>query len=266
MQLINRLINKIDHPIIKVGNKQKSQLTTQEIPTIVFQTWTDSLFGIRHAKEINKFRNLNPELDFVIYNDQDCDKYMNEAWSGSEILEIYKKSLFGPLKADIFRYCILFDKGGYYFDISKGCRFPLTKLHKPNNTAIISAEKNECFVPPDFESISKLIYYDRYYLQWGFGFKKNHIILETTINNICKYYPFFKGKIFKNPKSAILAFTGPGMFTKSLRESIPQLDIDDIKQAGVDFNDYGVFSLTGSEVRYKKIKPYTDFSNSMIVQ
>ena len=259
------IFNSIDRPIIKIGNKEKKVFTNQKIPTVVYQTWINKSFGIRHARQLKYFRNLNPDLDFEIYDDGESDNYMKEVWSGTEIYEIYKKSLFGPIKADIFRYCILFDKGGYYFDISNGCNVQITSLHKPNTTALISAEKNDCLYPPNFEIISKLDFYDKYYLQWAFGFTQKHIILENTINNICKYYPYFKNKTFNNPKNAILAFTGPGMFTKSLREAMYNINPKDITQAGVDFNGNGIFSLLGSEVRYKQKKAYASFSNCKIV-
>ena len=53
------------------------------------------------------------------------NEYMENNWKNNEIYEVFKNSLIGPLKTDIFRYCILFDKGGYYFDISRSCKIPL---------------------------------------------------------------------------------------------------------------------------------------------
>jgi mannosyltransferase OCH1-like enzyme len=241
------ILNSCDQPIIKIENKEKKVITNQKIPTVVYKSWINNSFWIRHYRHMNYFRNLNPDLDFKIYAHIDSDNYMKEVWNETEI---YKKSLFGPMKADIFRYCILFDKGGYYFDINKGCNIQITTLHDPNTTALISFGQNECILPPDFEIISKLNYSDKYYLQWGFGFIKNHPILENMINNICNYYPYFKNKIFINPKSAILAFTGPGMFTKSVRESMHNINSNEITQAGIDFNGNGIFNLHGSEVRY----------------
>jgi mannosyltransferase OCH1-like enzyme len=156
MRIIDKILNSIDRPIVKIGNKEKKVFVNQKIPTVVYQKWINKSFGIRHARQMNHFRNLNPDLDFELFDDEESDKYMLDAWKGTEIHEIYKKSLFGPMKADIFRYCILFDKGGYYFDISKGCNVQITSLHTSNTSALISAEKNECFLPPEFEIISKL--------------------------------------------------------------------------------------------------------------
>ena len=46
---------------------------------------------------------------------------MEKNWGKQNISKIFFKFINGPLKSDIFRYCILYDQGGYYFDISKGC-------------------------------------------------------------------------------------------------------------------------------------------------
>ena len=52
------------------------------------------------------------------------------------------------MRSDIFRHCILYDKGGYYFDISKGTQVSLRSLHSKSTEAIISNEPVECIIPP----------------------------------------------------------------------------------------------------------------------
>ena len=52
------------------------------------------------------------------------EDYMKNNWKNNSIYEVFKNSLVGPLKTDIFRYCILYERGGYYFDISRGCKIP----------------------------------------------------------------------------------------------------------------------------------------------
>ena len=87
------------------------------IPNVVYQTWEDHRFGKTHTKGILKFRALNPDMQFHLHDRKDRDKYMANSYGTHSIYQIYKNTKFGPMKADIFRYCILFEKGGYYFDI-----------------------------------------------------------------------------------------------------------------------------------------------------
>ena len=55
-------------------------------------------------------------------------------------LQVYQMSKFGQMRVDIFRYCILFERGGYYFDISKAYSESLDNLSNPNTEAVISYE------------------------------------------------------------------------------------------------------------------------------
>ena len=105
---------------------------------------------------------------------------------------------------------------------------------------------------------------EKYVLQWGMGFAKEHTFLNLLLENICEYYPFFKGKSFAVPKNAILSLTGPGMFTKTLREYLDTNEDADLMQAGIDVKGHGIYSLKGSEVRYATISSYASSKNSPI--
>jgi mannosyltransferase OCH1-like enzyme len=130
-KFIKNNIRKItEYPLIEIEDQLAIRPPKQKISPIVHQTWIDKKFGRTHAKSIKNFRKLNQNLSFKIYTDQDIKEYMSTYWSNHKIYKIFSNSLIGPLKTDIFRYCILYDQGGYYFDISRGCSIPLTKLHK----------------------------------------------------------------------------------------------------------------------------------------
>ena len=85
------------------------------------------------------------------------------------------------------------------------------------------------------------------------------------IDNICEYYPFFKNKVFENPSRAIVSFTGPGMFTKTIWELMDEVDDLNVDQLGIDFNKHGDSAFKGSWVRYVKAPSYADARNSVIV-
>ena len=99
---------------------------------------------------------------------------------------------------------------------------------------------------------------------WGFGFKKKHPLLKIQIENIEKYSKFIKGKIFKNPKANILAFTGPGMLTKSYRDYL-EIYKSKIIPNGVDFNGKGIYQVKGSNYRFKQSISYGLLKNSKIL-
>ena len=268
------MLSTIKKQIWMIGEKPMQTLsdrnaTTQthlhNIPPVVYQTWEVDYFGKTHFAEIEKFRDLNPDLSFELFAKEKLEAYMEDVWGQHPIYPIFKGAKFGPMLADIFRYCILFERGGFYFDISKGCSVSITSLCSANATGLISYEAHDCVVIPKPNAMRRMLHPEKYVLQWGMGFAKEHAFLHLLLENICEYYPFFKGKSFAVPKNAILSLTGPGMFTKTLREYLDANEDANLVQAGIDFNGHGIYSLKGSEVRYATIASYASSNKSLIV-
>ena len=103
-----------------------------------------------------------------------------------------------------------------------------------------------------------------HFLQWGLAIEKNHKFLELLLNEIVRNYAFFKGKVFENPKLAILNFSGPGMYTKVMRNYLAEYGLNGIKELDIKFDNQGIFKIRGSQFRYHKIKSYTYLKNAKI--
>lgn len=261
-----RILMFRETPMVElVDTKAVQPSLLKNIPPVVYQTWEVSYFGKTHYEEIQKFRALNPDLSFEMFAKEKLEAYMEDIWGRHPIYGIFTKSKFGPMLADIFRYCILHERGGFYFDISKGCSVSITSLCMPDSTGLISYEEHDCVVIPNPKAIERMKYPEKYVLQWGMGFAKEHPILTRMIENICEYYPYFKGREFSMPKNAILSLTGPGMFTKSIREVMDENSDLNIDQAGIDFNGSGIYDLKGSWVRYSVKSAYAKSRSKIIV-
>ena len=93
-----------EFPMVQLYDRTASKVWHNPlIPPVVYQTWRDNLFGRTHHAEIERFRNLNGDLSFNLFNDKQADLYMEEYWGNHAIGEIYKQGKYGPLKSDIFR-------------------------------------------------------------------------------------------------------------------------------------------------------------------
>ena len=253
-----------EYPLIELQDQKAHKPPKQNIPPIVHQTWINKKFGKTHAKSIMKFRQINKNLSFKIYSDEDIKKYMKSYWGRNKIYNVFKSSLIGPLKTDIFRYCILYDQGGYYFDISRACNVPLTKLHNSKSKFILTYEDTECYIPPSSKRVFDLKRPFNHILQWGLAFEKNNNFLKILIKEITKAYPLYKNKKFHNPKLAILNLTGPGMYTKVMRNYLSKNNIRNFKELDISFNGHGIFKLNGSQVRYHLKPSYTYLKNMKI--
>ena len=114
----------------------------------------DNKFGKTHAKSILKFRELNKNLSFRIYSNQMMEDYMKKLGQ-KKIYQIFKNSLI-DLSNLIFLDIVFCMIGGYYFDISRGCDVPLTKLHDKNTSFILTYEDTDCYIPPNNQKIFNL--------------------------------------------------------------------------------------------------------------
>ena len=260
----NKLRAFTEYPLIEIEDQVAKSPPKQSITPIVHQTWIDNKFGKTHTKSIKSFRSLNPNLSFKIYSNKEMKEYMKNNWSQHKIFNIFQNSLIGPLSTDIFRYCILYDQGGYYFDISRGCSIPLTRLHKKDTKLILTYEDTSCYIPPNTKKIYDLKRPFNHILQWGLAFEKKNKFLKMLIDNIIEIYTFYKDKIFSNPKLAILNFTGPGMYTYVMRKYISTYGMGGIKELDVKFDNKGIFRLKGSQFRYQIKASYTYFKNKKI--
>lgn len=235
------------------------------IPPNVYQTWVNRQFGKTLYKNIINFRKLNPDLNFHLFDNQKIQAYMEEFWGDHPIFHIYQNSQFGPSKADIFRVCILNERGGFYFDINKGCAVPLRSLLKPESDCLISYEQNNCIILPEQATMDRVQHPTKLAMQWSFGFAKNHPVTNMMIEEICNFYPYFKDKIFENPKDAILSFTGTGMLTRVIRKALLQNPDLQLNQAGIDYNGYAIPEMPGSWSRYFTSPAYSKSQNKPIV-
>jgi len=257
-------LERFEYIYKNIHNQNVTINLSRPIPNIVYQTWVNESLPWRMLKGVQIFRENNKDFSFILYNHNERDNYMLESWGSRKIYQIYKNSVFHSSKADIWRYCILYEKGGYYFDIKSSCEIPISKL-KVSRGASISYEPHSTFIPPSLEIFknNKNIGLN-VILNWAFGFKKNHPLLKIQIENIEKYSEFFKGKTFENPKASILAFTGPGMLTKSYRDYL-KIYKKKIIANGIDFNGRGIYEIPGSQYRYKQSINYSKVKNSKIL-
>ncbi len=254
-----------EYPLQKLDNQISYENLDQIIPPVVYQTWENDLFGKTHFKEIIKFRKINSQLSFILYDKKKRDDYMNHYWKNHKIHHIYKKVKLGVMESDIFRHCILYDKGGYYFDISKGCKVPLNSLHLNSTEAFISNEPVDCIIPPASKLFSLLKYPQNNFLTWGLGFKKNHLIPKMMIENIVNDHEYYVDKVFVKPKTGVLSLTATGQFTKVVRDYIQRYGSSNIIQSGIYFENNGIFSMKGCRVRHHLVRSYADIRNERII-
>ncbi len=84
------------------------------IPKVIYMTYHD-IDSIPNSV-INNFKNFCKGYTIEIHSDQSCEEFLYENY-GNDSVQLFREIPIGAHKADFWRYCILYYKGGYYFDI-----------------------------------------------------------------------------------------------------------------------------------------------------
>tara|TARA_R110001592_G_scaffold119991_3_gene323746 strand:- start:195 stop:1004 length:810 start_codon:yes stop_codon:yes gene_type:complete len=118
---------------------KKLQKNNFKIPLNIYQTWESNKVPKGMYDAINTWIKLNPEYTYNLYDSQDRLKYIinfncdNFSFNNKELLYCYNNMVQKAAKADIWRYLILYDKGGIYTDIDTECLIPLKEYIKEND-------------------------------------------------------------------------------------------------------------------------------------
>jgi mannosyltransferase OCH1-like enzyme len=78
----------------------------------------------------------NPKIEFHLYDQEDCRKFIQDNFE-NEVVEAYDSLIPCSYKSDLWRFCVLYIKGGIYMDIKYQCA---------NGFKFISLTESEHFV------------------------------------------------------------------------------------------------------------------------
>lgn len=201
--------------------------------------------------------------------------YMEDAWSGHAILDVFRGTRVGAARADIWRYCILYDRGGIYLDIDASLALRLGDLPKDIGE-LISYERNRIGdeIAPDvfpqdrrFETPppgSFLLRPDRIVINWCLMFRPKHPILLNAIETIAHHAPTFRGVRFGNMLQAVLHFSGPLVLTRAVWDHVETGGR--FAQMDIDYGGAGIFRLDTAFSLYSSSPHYSKESGKAILE
>ena len=104
--------------------------TSIKIPKVVYLTYHD--IDSIPSSVLDNFEKFCKGYRIEIHGDQSCEDFLYEYY-GSDAMQLFRQMKVGPHKADFWRYCILYAKGGYYFDIQTNLKDHVDNIFKPTN-------------------------------------------------------------------------------------------------------------------------------------
>lgn len=86
------------------------------IPPHCYMTWHTKTLPPKMKENFDYLVEKNPTITFHMYDDDDCREFLVKHFP-IEIVNAFDRLIPGAYKADLWRYCILYQWGGIYMDI-----------------------------------------------------------------------------------------------------------------------------------------------------
>jgi len=90
------------------------------IPLDIYQTWHTKDLPPKMRECVETLKKQNPEFNHHLYDEAECYEFIKDNFD-PEVAEAYDELIPGAYKSDLWRYCILYKRGGIYLDVKYYC-------------------------------------------------------------------------------------------------------------------------------------------------
>lgn len=246
----------------------------------IWQTWKvapdDEKFPQKYKRFHTTWTNNNPDNKHNIITDEQCDALINDLFGAvPDVAKAWNNMPKLILKADFFRYLILYARGGVYSDIDTTNLKPVetwisnndTILGKPNHAGLVVGIEADPDRPDWAEWYARRIQF----CQWTIQAKKGHPMLRELIARITEITldRLKKGQLNKvlgkDAGGDIMNWTGPGIWTDMVFEYMNNVMQPEQNYKTKEYDDVVTWKLfTGLEapvvLEDVLILPITSFS------
>jgi mannosyltransferase OCH1-like enzyme len=221
-----------------------------KIPNIVHYTFcTETNIPNEIKIVIQHNKKMCSNCKFIFYDDNACDEFIKENFD-EKVYNAYNSinPVYGAMKADFFRYCVLYKTGGIYIDIKSIIKYPIFKIIDKTDICILdyprtAYERWRKYTLPTFE-------------QWLLIFAPGHPYLLSMINLMVHYtkihyQPTIKYIPYLTTKEKILNITGPDAFAKAISIYVNGIKTtSNVLHRNIDYKKY--FKINHNE-NYKQM-------------
>jgi len=191
------------------------------IPLNIYQTWSTTNLPPKMKNCVQHLIERNPEFTYYLYDDNSCREYIKSNFD-KEILLTFDTLIPPAYKADLWRYCILYKKGGIYLDIKFYCEpgFKLIELVDKEYLVLDRPYSNNIDLNNEIKIVSDKNYYKNILNKVDIKFWKDKKVGIYNAVMVCKpnnpiilecIQAIVKNVKMKNYDYNELYVTGPGL-------------------------------------------------------
>jgi mannosyltransferase OCH1-like enzyme len=236
----------------------KSKSREYKIPKVIHQTFSHANLPYEIKFVMNENKKKCPDCVFKFYTDLDCELFIKNNFK-KEVYDAYKKinPIYGAMRADFFRYCVLYKEGGIYLDIKSSLLDDPFKYIKEDDICILDLKRN---------NLEPWRFYKPTYEQWLLIFQKGHPYLAKMMLQMVhyiniKFEPHIHGVKRLDTKQKILHVTGPDAFTKAIESE------NKILHRNLDYQMLAIIYTTDYKKMYEmnNMKHYSEYNEPLYI-
>jgi hypothetical protein len=206
------------------------------IPKKIFQTYKtfkkiEELSGYEDfpiSKAVSSWTRFIPDYDYYFYDDDACDKFMKAKFD-KRTYEAYNRLPLAVMKADLWRYCVIYYYGGIYADIDLICISNTLDFLLVDGPLLITSPEDNMHL-----------------CQWIFSAPKNSPILKAIIDLVIDR---IENHEFTYTDHEIHYLTGPDSFTAGIEKYLIANNISILD----DKQEYAFINIPNIKVIRKEI-------------
>lgn len=245
-----------------------NEVDLMRIPKRVWSTWKTNLLAPTHASGLNEFRDLNPDFEFNLYTDGDCDDFVRNEFGHHAIADFYFRARVGPLRSDIWRYLILYKHGGWYFDIKSRFTTSLSSVTDLSASCVYARESPGFQARNVSSDLMDLVpsAASPSIVNWAVAFSSGHPILEELLDEICRSLGRIGTRVSACPREDIITTSGPVALGRVLSRHTGARSGASLVRKPDNFHPYGQYEMKRSWTRWIQVPHYALESNVALLE
>jgi mannosyltransferase OCH1-like enzyme len=235
----------------------------QEIPKVIYQVYSEHNLPEPLKRNVDSLKNKNPNWTHRLFNDESMLSYVKSEFP--EIYPYYKRinPAYVACRVDLFRYLLIYNEGGVYFDIKSGANKPLNEIIRIRDLYILSHWSKSEKKIGHHKGISNP---NGELQQFHILAAKGHPFLRAVIDNVCNNIELYNPIIHGCGGLSVMMLSGPIAYTNVITPIMDKYP----HRLSLDHEELGVYftcleNANSHHVVYKKMH-YSQLNSPIITQ
>lgn len=179
------------------------------IPKVINRVYSESNLPTQYQNNVNYLKVKNPNWKHRLYDSVAMLAYVKREFPEIYPYYIRTNPAYGACKADLFRYLLIYNEGGVYFDIKSGAHTPLDDILEADDVYLLSHwPKSEAKIGHHRGISNPNGELQQFHIIATKGHPFLKFVIDTVCNNIKRYNPIIHGA-----GGSVMVLSGPITYT-----------------------------------------------------